>query len=209
MKVYYARVSSADQNLGRQLKQAEELNITKIYQEKKSGKDISGRPEFQKMMKFLREGDSLYVASLDRIGRNYTDVLSTINQLRDKKVALNVVDAPYLSIDSGNPLLDRALSDMMVSLLSYVAENERAKIRERQRQGIELAKQKGIYKGKPAKYSKDSNDQQGRAVYAQAITMYESGLSAYQVSKRLAIGHSTADRIKAEYENSLNNTEDS
>ncbi|KKJ68419.1 recombinase, partial [Enterococcus faecium MRSN 3418] len=102
-KIGYIRVSSQDQNLDRQLAMMEDLNIDKLFQEKASGKDIQ-RPEFQKLLNYIREGDCVIVASLDRLGRDYEDIKNTVTFMKQKKVALKILDAQFLDFNTGNEL---------------------------------------------------------------------------------------------------------
>lgn len=146
-KIGYIRVSSHDQHLDRQLVMMDEWNVDKLFQEKASGKNTE-RPEFQKLLHFIREGDCVIVASLDRLGRNYEDIKNTVAFMKQKKVSLKILDAQFLEFNTGNELLDTAMFDMFLSLLSYIAQNEREKIRERQRQGVVVAKQAGRYRGR-------------------------------------------------------------
>jgi len=158
-KIGYLRVSSQGQNLDRQLAMLEDFNIDKLFQEKVSGKDTE-RPEFQKILDYIREGDCVIVASLDRLGRDYEDIKNTVAFMKQKKVALKILDAQFLDFNTGNELLDTAMFAMFLSLLSYIAQNEREKIRERQR--VLLAKNAGRYKGRSIGYSTDSTDPQKR-----------------------------------------------
>ncbi len=121
MKIGYVRVSSQDQNLDRQIHMLEKYEIDKLFQEKASGKDCD-RPEFQKLLNYIREGDHVIVASLDRLGRNYEDIKQTVMFMKKKKVSLQILDAPFLHFDIGNELLDTAMFDMFLSLLSYIAQ---------------------------------------------------------------------------------------
>lgn len=169
--VFYCRVSSRDQNLARQLERAKKAGADKIFADKFSGKNLD-RPEFQKMMQYLREGDVLEVSSLDRLSRDYDDLQDLVSKLRKMKVKLIADDLPQLN--TGNDLMDRAMMDMFVSLIGFVAQNERQKIRERQRQGIELAKARGVYKGGKIKYGPDAKDPRNRIVWEQVVKMLKS-----------------------------------
>lgn len=169
--VFYCRVSSRDQNLARQLERAKQVKADKIFADKFSGKNLD-RPEFRKMMQYLREGDVLEVSSLDRLSRDYNDLQDLVSKLRKMKVKLIADDLPQLN--TGNDLMDRAMMDMFVSLIGFVAQNERQKIRERQRQGIELAKARGVYKGGKIKYGPDAKDPKNRIVWEQVVKMLKS-----------------------------------
>ena len=99
------------------------------------------------MFEYIREGDIVEVVSLDRLSRDYNDIQHLVQRLKDKKVKLIVDDLPQTN--TGNELVDQFMLDMMVNLMGFVAQNERTKILERQRQGIAEAKRKGVYKGRP------------------------------------------------------------
>jgi DNA invertase Pin-like site-specific DNA recombinase len=138
-KVGYRRVSSIEQNLDRQL---DGLELDKVFSEKVSGKSAD-RPELQALLGWVREGDEVLVHSLDRLGRNQIDLLGIVQQLTDKSVSVKFVKENLTF--NGN---DDAISKLMLSMMSAFAEFERALIRERQREGIELAKLKGVYHGR-------------------------------------------------------------
>lgn len=170
--VFYARVSSKGQNLDRQLARAKEVKADKIFTDKLSGKNAD-RQGLRDMFDYIREGDTVEVVSLDRLSRNYNDIKSLVQKLKTKKVNLIVDDLPQTH--TGNELVDEFMLDMMINLMGFVADNERQKIRERQAQGIEQAKKRGVYKGRPTKYSPDSNDREGRLVYENVRRAYLSG----------------------------------
>lgn len=150
MKVGYARVSSTDQNLDRQIKALKAAKCEKIFGEKQSGKSTQNRSELQAAIAYVRQGDTLVVASLDRLSRNYDDISNIIKQIRDKQVRMEVLDAPFLSMQTGDPDMDKFIFDLLTKLLAYMAQTERKKIRERQQQGIEIAKANGKYRGDSA-----------------------------------------------------------
>jgi DNA invertase Pin-like site-specific DNA recombinase len=195
-KIGYIRVSSQDQNLDRQLAMMEGLNIDKLFQEKASGKDTE-RPEFQKLLNYIREGDCVIVTSLDRLGRDYEDIKNTVAFMKQKKVALKILDAQFLDFNTGNELLDTAMfDDMFLSLLSYIAQNEREKIRERQRQGVLLAQKAGRYKGRPIEYSINSTDPQKRLVFKTVVDMLKQGIPVAEIAKENGISRPTIYKIK-------------
>lgn len=170
--VFYARVSSKGQNLDRQLARAKEVNADKVFTDKLSGK-TTDRPGLKALMKYVREDDTVEVVSLDRLSRNYQDIQHLVQELKDKGVKLVVDDLPQTH--TGNALVDQFMLDMMINLMGFVAQNEREKIRERQRQGIEQAKKRGAYKGRPTKFSEDSNDREGRLVFEGIKKDYQAG----------------------------------
>lgn len=153
-KVYgYVRVSTREQNENRQLIALDEMQVPKkdIYIDRQSGKDFR-RPMYQKMLKKLKQGDLLYIKSIDRLGRNYGEILEQWQVLTKKnKVDIVVLDMPLLDTRRGKDLMGTFLSDVVLQILSFVAENERTNIRQRQREGIEAAKQRGVQFGRPKK----------------------------------------------------------
>jgi DNA invertase Pin-like site-specific DNA recombinase len=148
----YIRVSSRDQNEDRQLIALHELNIPKknIFIDKLSGKDFN-RPQYQKMVRKLKKDDLLYVKSIDRLGRNYDEILEQWRILtKEKEVDIVVIDMPLLDTRRGKDLIGTFLSDIVLQILSFVAENERENIRQRQAEGIAAAKAKGVRFGRPS-----------------------------------------------------------
>lgn len=170
--IFYARVSSKEQNLDRQLARAKEVKADKVFTDKLSGKNTD-RPGLQEMFDYIREGDVVEIVSLDRLSRNYKDIQQLVKQIKDKGAKLVVDDLPQTN--TGNSLVDEFMLDMMVNLMGFVAQNEREKIKERQRQGIEQAKKRGVYKGRPKKYQAGSNNREGRLVYENIKRDYLSG----------------------------------
>ncbi len=152
MSIYgYIRVSSRDQNADRQLLSLRELSIPEehIFTDKQSGKDFQ-RPQYQKLLRRLRRNDLLYVKSIDRLGRNYQEILEQWRMLtREKCVDIAVLDMPLLDTRRGKDLMGTFLSDIVLQILSFVAENERLNIRQRQAEGIAAAKAKGVKFGRP------------------------------------------------------------
>lgn len=142
-KVAYARVSSQDQNLDRQLEAFKLITPDRIFTDKLSGKNID-RPGFQDMMDYVRDGDHLYVASMDRLARNLKDLLEVTESLQKKGVAVHFLKE-NISLD---PTGDQSpIAKLLLSMMGAVAEFERSLIRERQAEGIAIAKTRGVYKG--------------------------------------------------------------
>ncbi|MDR3540929.1 MAG: recombinase family protein [Desulfosporosinus sp.] len=151
-KFFYARVSSKDQSPERQIITAKEIGIEDdyIFIEKASGKDFK-RPEYQLMKRMFREGDILYVKSLDRLGRNKQMILDEWQELvRVKKVNMVVMDMPLLDTTKYKDMngLENLISDLILQLLSYMAEDERKRIKERQEEGIRIAINNGVKFGR-------------------------------------------------------------
>ena len=172
----YVRVSAREQNESRQLIALNEMNIPKknIYVDKQSGKDFN-RPMYQKMVKKLKQDDLLYIKSIDRLGRNYEEILEQWRLLtKEKRIDIVVLDMPLLDTRRGRDLMGTFLSDIVLQVLSFVAENERKNIRERQREGIEAAKMRGVQFGRPQKLVPDNFQQ----IYNQWIEKEISGEEA-------------------------------
>ena len=154
MKVGYVRVSGKDQNEARQLDAFENLELDRIYVDKKSGKNFE-RVEYQKMRDYVREGDVLYIESLDRFGRNKAEILSEWHYLTvDKNVDIVVLDMPLLDTTRFKELdgLQNLIRDVVLQILSWLAEDERKRINQRQREGIDAALKRGVKLGrKPIK----------------------------------------------------------
>lgn len=153
-KIYgYVRVSSAEQNEVRQLVALKNAGVEKhnIFVDKQSGKDFE-RPKYKKLVKKLKPGDLLYVQSIDRLGRNYIEIQEQWRLLtKDKGVDIAVIDMPLLDTRNGKDLLGTFIADLVLQILSFVAQTEREHIRERQAQGIAAAKLRGVRFGRPAK----------------------------------------------------------
>lgn len=149
----YVRVSSREQNDDRQLVAMDRLKIPRenIFRDKQSGKDFE-RPMYKRMVKKLQPDDVIYIKSIDRLGRNYTEILEQWRILtKEKKVDIVVMDMPLLDTRQGKDLMGTLIADVVLSLLSYVSESERCNIRSRQKEGIEAAKKRGVRFGRPPK----------------------------------------------------------
>lgn len=149
----YVRVSSKDQNQDRQLIAMRNLFIEEknIFMDKQSGKDFD-RPQYKKLVKKLKPDDLLYIKSIDRLGRNYDEILEQWRILtKEKRIDIVVLDMPLLDTRRGKDLMGTFLSDIVLQVLSFVAENERTNIRSRQAEGIAAAKARGVRFGRPPK----------------------------------------------------------
>ncbi len=151
-KVYgYIRVSTKEQNEDRQWDAMKEKEIADkdIYMDKMSGKDFL-RPQYQKMVKKLRNGDLVYILSIDRLGRNYQEIQDQWRVLtKEIGVDICVIDMPLLDTRNGKDLMGTFIADLVLQILSFVAENERTNIRQRQAEGIAAAKARGVRFGRP------------------------------------------------------------
>lgn len=147
----YVRVSTREQNEGRQMLALHQREVPEknIYIDRQSGKDFD-RPMYHRMLRKLQENDLIYVKSIDRLGRNYEEILEQWRFLtKEKKVDIVVIDMELLDTRRGKDLMGTFLSDIVLQVLSFVAENERKNIRERQKEGIEAAKLRGVQFGRP------------------------------------------------------------
>ena len=149
----YIRVSSTDQNEDRQriAMEAKAVPRKNVYIDKQSGKDFE-RPQYKRLVRRLKQGDLLYVLSIDRLGRNYKDVQEQWRILTKEKGAdICVIDMPLLDTRTAKDLMGTFIADLVLQILSFVAENERANIKKRQEQGIAAAKARGVKFGRPEK----------------------------------------------------------
>ena len=151
IKYGYVRVSTREQNEDRQMIAMREADVPKenIFMDKQSGKDFH-RPQYQRMLRRMKKGDLLYIKSIDRLGRNYEEIQDQWRVLtKEKGVDICVIDMPLLDTRRGKDLVGTFLSDIVLQVLSFVAENERTLIRQRQAEGIAAAKARGVRFGRP------------------------------------------------------------
>ena len=149
----YVRVSSVEQNEDRQLIALENVGVAKrnIFTDKQSGKDFE-RGQYKRLLKKLKPGDLLYILSIDRLGRNYIEIQEQWRVLtKEKGVDIGVIDMPILDTRKGKDLLGTFIADLVLQILSFVAQTERENIRSRQAQGIAAAKKRGVKFGRPKK----------------------------------------------------------
>lgn len=177
MSVYgYIRVSSKDQNEDRQLIALNEVGVEQknIYLDKQSGKDFN-RPQYKKLLRELKKDDLLYIKSIDRLGRNYEEILQQWRVLtKGKGIDIVVLDMPLLDTRRGKDLMGTFLSDIVLQVLSFVAENERTTIRQRQAEGIAAAKAKGVKFGRPPLPLPDNFYEVHKAWRGKKITLKEA-----------------------------------
>lgn len=182
MRIGYVRVSSLDQNPDRQIEDLKAQQVEKIFMEKISGKNTD-RPELQKMLSFIREGDTLIVHSLDRLARNLADLLTMVQELTDRGVSVVFMNE-RLSFDAGADA--SPTSKLMLSMIGAFAEFERSMIRRRQAEGIALAKERGVYKGRPRSISDETLETVNALV--------EQGVPLATAAKKVGISRSTVYR---------------
>lgn len=190
----YIRVSSRDQNEARQLLAMRECGVAeeRVYLDRQSGKDFN-RPQYRRLLRRLRKGDTLTVTSIDRLGRNYREILEQWRVLtREKQVEIVVLDMPLLDTRQGRDLTGTLIADIVLQLLSYVAQTERELIRRRQAEGIAAARERGVRFGaapmeRPASLS------------GQVEAWRRGETSARQAARELGISHTTFLRWAKEW----------
>ena len=189
-KIGYARVSSKEQHLDRQL--AALKGVDKLFTDKLSGANTN-RPELQKMLAYIREGDIVLVTELDRLGRNNQDLTQIMNSIQNKGATLDVLNLPSMT-GIADPNLRQLMTNLIIELYKYQAESERKRIIERQQQGIALAKQQGKYHGrKPPQYTQDDPRLQ------HAFKLYQAGMSDIDVARNTGIKRTTFIRYRKKF----------
>ena len=188
-RIGYARISTSDQNMARQLEQLNQVD--KLFQEAISGAN-KDRPQLQAMLAYIREGDIVVVTELERLGRNNKELTEVMNDIQAKGATLEVLNLPTLrGIEDDN--LRRLLNNLILELYKYQAQAEREHIKERQRQGIAIAKTQGKYKGRKAIFSEDDS----RLLHA--FDLYLEGLSDKDVAKLTGINERTFRRYREKH----------
>ena len=191
----YIRVSSKEQNEARQIEKMQELGIDErhIFIDKESGKDFN-REQYQAMITMLRDGDLVFVSSIDRLGRNYSEILNQWTIItKEKKADIVVLDMPILDTRNDRDLTGTLISDIVLQLLSYVAQKERENIKTRQAEGIAIAKAQGKYLGrKPIEVDKQAFE----SLYAEVVRGERTNRYAMQ---KLGLKPNTYYRFVNEY----------
>lgn len=200
-KIYgYIRVSTKEQHIDRQMFSLLERGVCKenIYIDKQSGKDFN-RPAYKKLLRVLKENDILIVKSIDRLGRNYEEIIEQWRYItKEKKADIIIEDMPLLDTTASKNLLGTFISDLVLQLLSFVAENERQNIRIRQAEGIAAARKRGVQFGKP-RIDMPEN-------FPQLYCLWENKeITIHEFADRCHAGRSTIyQRIKEYKENQKN-----
>ena len=189
-KIGYARVSTTDQNLDRQLEQLK--HVDRLFQEAVSGVS-KDRPQLKAMLDYIREGDIVVVTELERLGRNNQELTEVMNQIQTKGATLEVLNLPTLrGIEDDN--LRRLLNNLILELYKYQAQAERERIKERQAQGIAIAKTQGKYQGRKALFTEDDSR------LKHAFELYLSGKSDKDVAGLTGINERTFRRYREKYQ---------
>ena len=188
-KIGYSRISASDQNMARQLEQLK--HVDKLFQEAISGAS-KDRPQLQIMLEYIREGDIVVVTELERLGRNNKELTEVMNEIQIKGATLEVLNLPTLrGIEDDN--LRRLLNNLILELYKYQAQAERERIKERQAQGIVIAKNQGKYRGRKSLFAKDDSRLQ------HAFELYLSGMSDKDVSGLTGINERTFRRYREKW----------
>ena len=195
-KYAYIRVSSKDQNIARQVEAMQEVGLTKkqMYIDKQSGKDFI-RKNYQRLIRKLKAGDELYIKSIDRLGRDYDEILEQWRYLtRVKDIDMIVLDFPLLDTrNQVNGVTGKFIADLVLQILSYVAQIERENTKQRQAEGIRIAKEKGVQFGRP----KHDFPEQFEEIYQ----LWEIGeISMREGGRRLNTQHTTFARWIVRYQ---------
>ncbi|MCY7073096.1 recombinase family protein [Streptococcus oralis] len=189
-KIGYARVSTTDQNLDRQLDQLK--HVDRLFQEAVSGVS-KDRPQLKAMLDYIREGDIVVVTELERLGRNNQELTEVMNQIQTKGATLEVLNLPTLrGIEDDN--LRRLLNNLILELYKYQAQAERERIKERQAQGIAIAKTQGKYQGRKSLFTEDDSR------LKHAFELYLSGMSDKDVAGLTGINERTFRRYREKYQ---------
>ena len=197
----YVRVSSKDQNMDRQLIAMRDFGISDkhIYSDKQSGKNFE-RPGYKKLLKKLKPGDTLVIKSIDRLGRNYDDILEQWRLLtKEKSIAIVVLDMPLLDTRQGRDLTGTLIADLVLEILSYVAQKEREFTRQRQAEGIAAAKARGV------RFGREPMERPAR--FESVCAQWRTGsLSARSAAKQLGVTHQTFIKWAQERKNGEKST---
>ena len=194
MKIGYVRVSATDQNEVRQLKAMREDGVEKIYMDKQSGKDFN-RAEYKKMISTLKSGDLLVIHSIDRLGRNYEEILEQWRIItKEIKADVMVQDMPLLNTKITRDLDGTFIADLVLQILSYVSEKERENIRRRQKEGIAIAKAEGKYKNCGRK--KKEIDEK---LFSENLILFNAGeISKAEFARKINVSRPKLDNLLKE-----------
>lgn len=193
MKIGYVRVSTADQNEARQIEAMKADGIDKIFVDKQSGKDFN-RPEYQKLITELKQGDVLVIHSIDRLGRNYEEIIEQWRIItKEIKADVIVQDMPLLNTQISRDLDGTFVADLVLQILSYVSQKERENIRSRQKEGIAIAKAQGKFKGGKSKKIDEAD------YYAGMAELSAGKLTKAELARRLGVTRPTLDKIIKKY----------
>lgn len=197
----YARVSSKNQSLARQLQELKEYGCDRIYQEKQSGKDFD-RPVYKEMRSKMRFGDVLVVHDLSRFGRNKQEIKDEWEALIEEEIDIVVLNMPILDTRKYKELegVGQLVSDLVLTLLSWMVEEERTRIRTAQREGIEIAKKQGKFRGGKKKYHKGASGKD-KVLYDEVVRCLKENISVMDIHRKTGLSRNTIYSIKQEIKN--------
>ena len=190
-KIGYARVSSKQQNLDRQIKALEEKGCKKIFKDISSGKNIE-RKGLYDLKDYVRENDTIVITELDRLSRNNEDLSNLMMELQKKGCVFEILNLPSFN-DVTDKNLNRLLTNLILEIYKYQAESERKRIKERQRQGIELAKKRGRYKGRKPLYRQDDPK------LVHAFSLLDQGYTYSEIEDIIGINRRTFQRYRKKF----------
>ena len=201
MIIGYARVSSIDQNLDRQIQELNNFGCEKIFTEKQSGKNFKDRRVYHEMRQKLRFNDVLVVHDLSRFGRNKEEIKNEWQWLIENEIDIVVLNMPILDTRRYKDLegVGKLISDIVLAVLSWVVDEERERIKNAQKEGIEIAKVKGKYKGRPLKYHSKSTGKD-KIIYDKIVQDLMNGKSVMDIHIETSLSRNTIYRIKKELE---------
>lgn len=199
MIIGYARVSSSTQNLDRQIKDLKAFGCEKIFSEKKSGKNFNERQVYHEMRKKLRFHDVLVVHDLSRFGRNKEEIKNEWQWLIENEIDIVVLNMPILDTRKYKELegVGQLISDIVLSLLSWMVDEERERIRTAQKEGIKIAKQNNKYKGRPTKYHENATGKD-KIIYDKIVQDLKNKKSVMDIHLETDLSRNTIYRIKKE-----------
>lgn len=194
----YARVSTVDQNLNRQLKELRAYGCERIYYDKQSGKDFS-RSAYREMRDKMRFGDVFVVHDLSSFGRNKKEILNEWKSMIDEKIDIVVLNMPILDTRKYNELegVGQLVSNLVLTLLSWMVEEERNRIKTAQREGIEIAKERGAYKGGQKRYHAGAKGKD-KVIYDQVVELLKKGTTVMGIHREVGLSRNTIYSIKRE-----------
>lgn len=201
----YARVSSKQQNLERQLKDLEEFGCERIYKEKQSGKNFKDRSVYNEMRSKMRFGDVLVVHDLSRFGRNKEEIRNQWKTLMDEEIDIVVLNMPILDTRKYKELegVGQLVSDLVLTLLSWMVEDDRERTRTAQREGISIAKEQGKYKGGKMRYHSGASGK-NKVVYDKVVELLNKNWSVMDIHREVEISRNTIYNIKNELQQKNN-----
>lgn len=207
MLVGYARVSSKEQNLARQVEELEKYGCEKIFTEKHSGKNFKDRKIYNEMKEFIRSKDVLVVHDLSRFGRNKEEIKNEWQFIINKEVDIVILNMPILNTTQYKQLegVGQLVSDIVLNLLSWLVEEERERIKTAQREGIEIAKREKKYVGRKIKYHANAVGKD-KIIYDEIIKLLSQETSVMNIYKQTGVSRNTIYRIRKEVKDERNDT---